>query len=296
MRPPGLPVLNPQVDVETVKDGVDAGDTMYGAADTAATAADALHKLDGTNGQAIKGFFDNPAIKGGEGALGTVLGGLSIADGVGEMTDGQANHKTRGAFDIAAGGLGMAGGIASLAEAGAFGAGAMGAGAAAGAALGPIGLVAGLAAAGNGYSQDHGWWGKNADGSNKDSIQWAAGNTANAYNAVNKWAGGGVGGTIAGGLAGLGVGVGSAGAALVGDVGAGALGVTEGLGNLVGGLFGNKKAGTGIADGITNFAGGAANAIGGGINSAAKTVGNIGSGIGNAIGGVGKALGGIHIW
>ncbi len=137
----------------------------------------------------------------------------------------------------------------------------------------PIAGAAGLAAAGNSYTKDHnmfgflginpkggGTWGVGADGKPRDSISFVGDTTASAYNSVNKWAGGGVKGAIAGGLAGAGTAIGTGALALGGDLVGGVAAVGQGLGSL------GAMAGRGLWSG--------AKAIGSGIGSAAKSVGN----------------------
>lgn len=135
--------------------------------------------------------------------------------------------------------------------------------------LAPVAAGAALAAAGNKETKD--WnnpftgkalWGNNADGSRRDSVQWVGHNTSDAFNqdlnattgtfnSVKNWAGGGVMGDVAGGLASAPVAlagaahtaetaIGSGAVALGTDLVGGAVSVGKGLWGLEGEL--EKKA------------------------------------------------------
>ncbi|MGE5182176.1 MAG: hypothetical protein ACM31C_08940 [Acidobacteriota bacterium] len=226
-----------------------------------ATAAERFTEFAEHSRGGLNAVMENPAMKVGGNVLGCVLGGLNIAKGVGEWGKGD---KTQGAMDMVAGGTGVA--------ASALGLGLGGAALAPVAAVAaPVAVAAGLAAAGNDWTRKQGWWGKNADGSNRDSLQFVGQNTSNAYSSVNKWAGGGVKGAIAGGLAGAGTALGTGALALGGDLVGGVAAVGQGLGSL------GAAAGKGLWSGAKAVGGGLASgakAIGSGIGSAAKSVGN----------------------
>ncbi|MGE5182177.1 MAG: hypothetical protein ACM31C_08945 [Acidobacteriota bacterium] len=228
----------------------------------------------------LNAAMENPLVKGGAGVAGMALGGLSAYNGFEEFQHG---NKTQGAADMVAGGLNVgAGGLATASALGLIGEG--GALAAAGTVAAPIAVAAGLAAAGNSYTKDHnmfgflginpkggGTWGVGADGKPRDSIQFVGDTTASAYNSVNKWAGGGVKGAIAGGLAGAGTAIGTGALALGTDIVGGGISVAKGIGSLAssagGAIAGGARAvGSGLVSG--------AKAIGSGIGSAAKSVGN----------------------
>ncbi len=233
---------------------------------------------------ALNAVMENPLMSVGGNLTGAALGGLSVYNGINEWNHG---NKTQGAMDVVAGGtgvgaglLGAAGGAGLLAEGGAL--------AAAGTVAAPVALAAGLAAAGTGWTKEHGWWGKNADGSNRDSLQFVGAETSGAYNAANKWAGGGWKGAVAGGLAGAGTAIGTGALALGGDLVGGVAAVGQGIGSL------GAAAGKGLWNGakaLGSGIGSAASTIGGGIASGAKA---IGSGIGSAAKSVGNFVS--HLW
>jgi hypothetical protein len=124
--------------------------------------------------------------------------------------------------------------------------------------LAPVAVAAGLVAAGNGQTKEWGWWGKDKNGENRDSIQFVGDSTSSAYNSVNKWAGGGVGGAIAGGLAGGATALGTGALALGGDLVGGIANVGIGAANLA----------SDVGQGIGNAAG----AVGGGIAKGVSSV------------------------
>ena len=286
-----------------------AATSGFGYGQKAASFADHFHLLDSHAGQMVNGFFNNPLVNAGAGGLGAVLGGVGMAHGIGEMINGKDGYaKRQGAFDFASAGIGTvssaAAGLSALTGAGMLGgaSGALGAGLAGAApvlgALGPIGVAAGLAAVGNGYTRDHGWFGKDAQGNNRDGFEFAMNNASAANSWGHSIAGNGLGGDIVGGIAGGAAGLGTGALALGADVVGGAASITESLGNGIGGFFGAKNAGTSIVNGIgsglgaaANFAGDAASTIGNGIGNVA---GSIGNGIGNVAGGIGNALS--HLW
>jgi hypothetical protein len=236
----------------------------------------------------LNALMENPAMKVGANVTGLALGGLQAYNGFNEWQHG---NKTQGAMDMGAGGLGVAGSGLGLASAAGL-IGETGALATMGAVAAPAAVVAGLAAAGNSYTKDHNllaalgigkWnesmWGKNPDGSNRDSLQFVGQTTAGAYHGVdnaieNKLGHGAFGhtmGMIGGGLAGAGTAIGTGATALVGDVAGGLVAVGSGLGSL------GAAAGRGIASGASAVGrgiGSAASAVGSGIGSAAKSVGN----------------------
>ena len=215
---------------------------------------------------------------------------------------------------MASGAIDVADGLTSIAGTGMLGAGAAGLAASPVlSALGPVGFAAGMIAAGNGYTQDHGWFGKDANGNNKNGFGWALDNGKEVGGSVDRALGGGlagkIGGGIAGGVAGIGSGVGVLGA----DFAGGLLDSASGIGNLVGSVFGHGDAGSKGVDAATSFIGhGAANLgasvgrgattlahdagnIAGGITSGASKIGGgIASGAKSVVGGVGKALS--HLW
>ncbi len=269
---------------------------------TAASDFEALSEQRGT----LNAIFENPAMKIGGNVAGAALGGLSMYNGWDEIQHGKT---TQGAADMTAGGIGVVGGLA-----GAGGAVAEMAGATAlagtlgtvGAVAAPVGIVAGLAALGNGESQKLGvwdWMGKNKDGSSMDSIQMVGRATSGAYNATDNAVEGALGnhwyssalGKTAGVLAGTGAAVGSTAMGLVTDVGLGAYDVGKGVVN--GASWVGNKVGQG-ASWLGGEIGSGAQAIGSGIANGASAVGNgiasgakaIGSGVANVASSVGSGI------
>jgi hypothetical protein len=257
---------------------------FLGLTQTARTANQAEHlaadaKLMGNTGMAdvfgtiakdrgpLDAFVNNKAVTGFSSVAGGVLGGFQMVDGVNEWRGG---NRTQGAMDLAAGGLGIASAFVP--------------------GLGEAAMVAGLAAAGNQQTKDWGWWGKNKDGTNKDSLQFVGDNTASAFHSVHDWAGGGIAGDIAGGLAGGAVGLGSGAVALGGD--------------LVGGVYSTGAGVVHAADSVLHGAGAVAGAVGNGISNAAGAIGNgvsnvagaIGNGVSNVENGIGNAVGSVLHW
>jgi hypothetical protein len=277
----------PDIDINAgaVVDDVSTVDDVYGYGDL----ANQGHLFDSKATKPIGSFFDNEKISTGEAGLGAVLGGIGMFQGAQEIRHGA---KLQGGLDMLSGGLDVADGLTSIAGTGAFGAGAAGLAASPMlSALGPVGFAASMIAAGNGYTQDHGWWGKDGKGNNKNGFQWAFDNGKSVGGSVNRALGGGVTGAIGGGLAGTAAGLGSGGVALAGDFVGGLADSASGIGDLVGGVFGHGNAGTHAVDKTMSFIGNGAKTLGTG---AANLAGGIGKTAGNVVGGVGKTLS--HLW
>jgi len=269
-----LPDIDIDIDAGKAIDDVSTVDDVYGYGDLANQA----HAFDHKPTKAISSFFNNEKISTAESGLGAALGGYNMFQGAQEFRHGD---KLQGGLDMASGAIDVADGLTSIAGTGMLGAGAAGLAASPMlSALGPAGFAAGMIAAGNGYTQEHGWWGKDGKGNNKNGFQWAIDNGKSVDRSVNRALGGGLAGAIGGGAAGTLAGLGSGGVALGGDFVGGLADSASGIGDLVGGVFGHGNAGTHAVDSATSF-----------IGNGAKT---IGSGVGHLAGGVGKALG--HLW
>jgi hypothetical protein len=271
------------VNAGQVVDDVSTADDVYGYGDLANQA----HLFD--HDKATKGiasFFNNDKISTAESGLGAALGGIGMFQGAQEIRHGD---KVQGGLDMLSGGIDVADGLTSIAGTGAFGAGAAGLAASpALSALGPVGFAAGMIAAGNGYTQEHGWWGKDSKGENKNGFQWALDNGKSVGGSVDRALGGGLAGKIGGGAAGTLAGIGSGGAVLGGDFVGGLADSASSIGNLAGGLFGHGNAGTHAVDSTMSFLGNGAKSIGAGAANLGSTVGH---GAKSVVGGIGKALG-----
>lgn len=182
-------------------------------AGNAAEAAEWGEMAEGMRGPANSMF---EAIEPVAGATGAVLGGYSLGKGAAEMVGGE---KGQGALDMASGGLAIASGAGSL--------GVEALGAAACPALAPAAIGAALIASGNEKMKDLGWLGKGEDGKNRSGTDFIADETSMAYSSTKDALGGGVLGTIGGGVAGAGMAIGSGVVGLGADLGAGLYGVGE---------------------------------------------------------------------
>jgi len=188
------------------------------------------HAIEGMRGP-LNGIMESPIAQGAGGVLGLAMGGYNMAKGIDELTT--EGHRGQGAMDLVAGGAGVFAGGASLGTA-------LGVSAACPIAA-PIALAAGLAASGNERAAEWGMFGKGEDGKNRSGTDFIADSTSGAYHAVDDALGGGVLGTIGGGLAGGAAAIGSGILGIGGDIIAGAGGLVEDIGG-------------GIASGISAIA------------------------------------------
>jgi len=101
--------------------------------------------------------------------------------------------------------------------------------------LGAAGL--GAMAYGNKYTKEEAWWGHNGHGDNRSALDWAGASTAAAYQGTRQALGGGVLGTLGGGLlAGL-TAVNTGSLAVLGNVIGGVVGAVRGAGHLASRLW-----------------------------------------------------------
>jgi hypothetical protein len=204
--------------------------------------ANTMEEMGGFGGHAVEemrgplnAVMESPVMQGGAGVLGLAMGGWNTAKGISEL--GTEGERGQGALDLAAGVTGIAAGGAALGTAVLGGAGmtaALGGAAAACPFLAPAALAAGLIASGNEVSAQWGMFGKGEDGKNRTGTDFIADSTSGAYHAVDDALGGGVLGTIGGGLAGGAAAIGSGILGLGGDLIAGAGGLVEGIGSGIG--------------------------------------------------------------
>lgn len=205
------------------------------------------HAVEGMRGP-LNAVMENPYVAGAGGVLGLGLGGYNTAKGVSEMFT--AGERGQGAMDTVSGLSGMAAGGAALGgavlgEAGL--AATLGPLAAACPFLAPAALAAGLAASGNEKVAEWGWLGKGEDGKNRSGTDFIAEETSNAYDWAHDGLGGGVLGTVGGGLAGAGMAIGSGVVGIGTDIAAGAVGLGETIGSGIGAIGG------GIASGVSSL-------------------------------------------
>ncbi len=195
------------------------------------------HAIEGMRGP-LNAVMENPFMQGAGGILGLGLGGYNTAKGISELaTEGE---RGQGAMDVVAGGTGIAAGAVGLGTA-MMGSAGLAAAAPALAAIAPfaapVALAAGLAASGNEKTKEWGWFGQGEDGKNRSGTDFIADSTTGAYHWADDALGGGVMGTIGGGLAGAGAAIGSGVVGIGGDIAAGAIGVGESIGSGIASLF-----------------------------------------------------------
>lgn len=152
------------------------------------------------------------------GGLGVLGGGVEVYEGIQDLRDGQVQQ---GMLDLTAGASGIGAGLLALAKM----------------SYPPAGLaVAGLGimAYGNKYTKNQAWWGHNAQGKNRSALDWMGESTAAAYQGTRQALGGGVLGSLGGGLtAGL-TALNTGAIAVLGDVVGGAIGAVRDVGHLAG--------------------------------------------------------------
>jgi hypothetical protein len=207
-----------------------------------AAVANTMEEMGGFGGHAIEGMrgplnavMETPLVQGLGGGLGVLLGGYNTAKGIDELTT--EGERGQGALDTMAGVTGLAAGAAGIGTAVMGSAGltaALGGASAACPFLAPAALAAGLIASGNETAKEWGMFGKGEDGKNRSGTDFIADETTGAYHWADDALGGGVLGTIGGGVAGAGAAIGSGVLGLGGDLIAGVGGLGESIGSGIG--------------------------------------------------------------